>query len=85
MKAKRQSTVEPVFGTLTQFRGLRKINTIGIKQANKVMHMSAIAYNLKKYLKFISKTVKRDAKAMHHLWTILKSHLSLQISQLATL
>ena len=84
MKAKRQSTVEPVFGTLTQFRGLRKINTIGIKQANKVMHMSAIAYNLKKYLKFISKTVKSDAKAMHHLWTILKSHLSLQISQLAT-
>ena len=29
MKAKRQSTVEPVFGTLTQFMGLRKINTIG--------------------------------------------------------
>ncbi|VAW14726.1 Transposase, partial [hydrothermal vent metagenome] len=55
MKAKRQSTVEPVFGTLTQFRGLRKINTIGIKQANKVMHMSAIAYNLKKYLNFITK------------------------------
>ena len=83
MKAKRQSTVEPVFGTLTQFRGLRKINTLGIKQANKVMHMSAIAYNLKKYLKFISKTVKSDAKAMHHLWAILKSHFSLQISQLA--
>ncbi|MCK0132562.1 transposase, partial [Flavobacteriaceae bacterium F08102] len=50
MKLKRQSTVEPVFGTLTQFMGLRKINTIGIKQANKVMHLSAIAYNLKKYL-----------------------------------
>lgn len=30
MKAKRQSTVEPVLGTLTQFLGLRKINTIGI-------------------------------------------------------
>ncbi|MCF7567235.1 hypothetical protein L3X37_02495 [Sabulilitoribacter arenilitoris] len=25
MKAKRQSTVEPVFGTLTQFMGLRKL------------------------------------------------------------
>ncbi|WP_317048421.1 transposase [Confluentibacter sediminis] len=35
MKAKRLSTVEPVFGTLTQFMGLRKVNTIGIKQANK--------------------------------------------------
>ncbi|WP_108868569.1 IS1182 family transposase [Aquimarina aquimarini] len=58
MKAKRQSTVEPVFGTLTQFMGLRKINTIGIQQANKVMHLSAIAYNLKKYLKFINKKVK---------------------------
>ncbi len=83
MKAKRQSTVEPVFGTLTQFRGLRKINTIGIKQANKVMHMSAIAYNLKKYLKFISKKVKSDAKAMLHLWTVLKSYYSLQINELA--
>lgn len=58
MKGKRQSTVEPVFGTLTQFMGLRKINTIGIKQANKVMHLSAIAYNLKKYLKFTQKHVK---------------------------
>lgn len=62
MQRKRQSTVEPVFGTLTQFLGLRKINTIGIKQANKVMHLSAIAYNLKKYLKFNQKFVKSDIK-----------------------
>ncbi len=82
MKAKRQSTVEPVFGTLTQFRGLRKINTIGIKQANKVMHMSAIAYNLKKYLKFITKTVKSDAKAMHHLLAALKARFRLHINAL---
>jgi len=58
MKGKRQSTVEPVFGTLTQFMGLRKINTIGLQQANKVMHLSAMAYNLKKYLKFTQKRVK---------------------------
>ena len=58
MKGKRQSTVEPVFGILTQFMGLRKINTIGIEQANKVMHLSAIAHNLKKYLKFIEKRSK---------------------------
>ncbi len=64
MKAKRQSTVEPVFGTLTQFMGLRKINTIGIEQANKVMHLSAMAYNLKKYLKFITNTVKSDGKSL---------------------
>ncbi|GAA3523593.1 hypothetical protein GCM10022393_43080 [Aquimarina addita] len=61
MKAKRQATVETVFGMLTQFMGLRKINTIGIKQANKVMHLSAIAYNLKKYLKFTQKRVKSGA------------------------
>jgi len=64
MKGKRQATVEPVFGTLTQFMGLRKINTIGIKQANKVMHLSAVAYNLKKYLKFIEKRVKSEAGSL---------------------
>lgn len=64
MKAKRQSTVEPVFGTLTQFLGLRKVNTIGLKQANKCMHMAAMAYNLKKYLKFIEKRSKSKAKAL---------------------
>ena len=53
MKGKRQSTVEPVFGTLTQFLGMGKVNTLGIKQANKCMHLSATAYNLKKYLKYM--------------------------------
>jgi hypothetical protein len=72
MKAKRQSTVEPVFGTLTQFRGLRKINTIGIKQANKVMHLSAIAYNLKKYLKFTSKTVQSNAGILLEFFKLIK-------------
>jgi hypothetical protein len=61
MKGKRQSTVEPVFGTLTQFMGMRKINTIRLEQANKVMHLCAIAYNLKKYLKFEQKRVKSGA------------------------
>ena len=58
MKGKRQSTAER---TLTQFLGLRKINTIGLGQANKVMDFSAIAYNLKKYLKFIEKHSKSRA------------------------
>lgn len=52
MKTIRHSTVEPVFGTLTQFLAMRKVNTRGIHQANKVMLMAAMAYNLKKYLKF---------------------------------
>jgi len=64
MKRKRQSTVEPVFGTLTQFMGLRKINTLGIQQANKVMHLSAMAYNLKKYLKFTQKLARSEAKSL---------------------
>jgi hypothetical protein len=85
MKAKRQSTVEPVFGTLTQFMGLRKINTIGLQQANKVMHLSAMAYNLKKYLKFISKTVKSDAKTMHRFVLELKALFTPKIRALATL
>ncbi|MEO1010730.1 MAG: transposase [Bacteroidota bacterium] len=64
MKGKRQSTVEPVFGTLTQHMGLRKMNTIGLAQANKCMHLSAMAYNLKKYLKFGQKHTKSGASAL---------------------
>jgi len=64
MKAKRQSTVEPVFGTLTQFMGMRKVNTIRIGQANKCMMMAGIAYNLKKYLKFTQKMQKSKAKSL---------------------
>ena len=79
MKAKRQSTVEPVFGTLTQFMGLRKINTIGVQQANKVMLLFARAYNLKKYLKFMSKTVKIDAGMLHVYLHALKCTLRLKI------
>ncbi len=64
MKRKRQSTVEPVFGTLKEYMGLRKVNTLGIKQANKIMHLVAIAYNLKKYLKFVTKTAKSGARSL---------------------
>jgi hypothetical protein len=64
MKGMRQSTVEPVFGTLTQFLGMGKVNTLGLKQANKCMHLSAVAYNLKKYLKFIKNSPKSIAGAI---------------------
>jgi len=63
MKKKRQSTVEPVFGSLTSFYGLRKINTLGITQANKVMLLAATAYNLKKLLKFSEKQLKKYAQS----------------------
>jgi len=52
MKSKRSSTVEPVIGTLTQYLGMQKVNVRGLAQANKVMHMAATAYNLKKLLKW---------------------------------
>lgn len=52
MKKLRQSTVEPVLGTLINFLSMRRVNTRGIKQANKCMLMAAIAYNLKKMMKF---------------------------------
>ena len=49
----RSSTVEPVLGTLINFTGMRRIYTRGIKGANKFMLCAGIAYNLKKYMKFI--------------------------------
>ena len=78
MKGKRQSTVEPVFGTLNQFMGLRKINTIGLKQANKVMQMAAMAYNLKKYLKFTQKRVKSGAGMLALSFCLKKSVYKLE-------
>lgn len=41
-----------------------KNHTIGIQQANKCMQFSAIAYNLKKYLKFIEKRTKSGAASL---------------------
>ena len=52
MKKLRQSTVEPVLGTLINFMGLRRIWTRGIKSANKFMLGAAIAYNLKKWMNY---------------------------------
>lgn len=77
LKSKRQSTVEPVFGSLTQYFGMRKVNTIGIRQANKVMIMAGTAYNLKKYLKFIAKEAKSKIGG-------LKQTISNNIDQLLT-
>lgn len=60
MKKLRQSTVEPVLGTLINFMGLRRIWTRGKKQANKFMLGAAIAYNLKKWLNY--QPIKRITK-----------------------
>lgn len=63
-KAIRQSRVEPVFGTLTQHMGLRKVNVRGILGANKCMLMAAVAYNLKKLLKFTKNKSKSKTQGI---------------------
>lgn len=62
MKKLRQSTVEPVLGTLINFLGMRRINTRRIKNANKCIIMAAVAYNIKKLIKF--RTPKSISNAM---------------------
>ena len=72
----RSSTVEPAFGTLKNYTGLRRINTIGIENAHKGMTLSAIAYNLKKYMKFIAKKKKLSLSA--HLNPVLQYFYNLK-------
>lgn len=48
----RSATVEPVLGTLINFLNMKRLNTRGMKSANKHVLMSAMCYNLKKLLKF---------------------------------
>lgn len=52
MKKLRQSTVEPVLGTLINFLGMKRINTRGLKLANKCMILAAVAYNIKKMIRY---------------------------------
>jgi transposase len=79
MMSKRKSTVEPVFGTLTQFMGMRKVFTKGIKQANKVMLMSAVAYNIKKYLKFTQKLAQSNKQAAKAVLILFKVQIQVNI------
>lgn len=60
----RAGTVEPVFGSLINYYGLKKINTKGIQGAHKCMLMSATAFNLRKLMKFTSKKVNVKVQAM---------------------
>jgi len=64
MKRLRQSTVEPVLGTLINFMGLRRIWTRGKRQANKFMLGAATAYNLKKWLDHKERKLKIEVMAM---------------------
>jgi hypothetical protein len=69
----RSKTVEPVLGTLLNFMGMRRVNTRGIRQANKQIIMAAMAYNLKKYMKFNAKKVKINAIELDIITQSIKS------------
>lgn len=90
MKKLRQSTVEPVIGTLVNFLGMRRVNTRGLKLANKCLLMAAVCYNLKRLLKWtgngIENTERALAKLLFMLWLFLvlqgrKSRLGVAVSR----
>jgi transposase len=60
----RSSTVEPVIGTLVNYLAMKRVNTRGLEQANKCIITAAVAYNLKKLLKFKTNKGSAIAKAI---------------------
>lgn len=60
----RSKAVEPVLGTLINFMNMKRVNTRGTQQANKHVLMAAMTYNLKEYLKFITKKPKSQAQVV---------------------
>jgi hypothetical protein len=77
MKRLRQRTVEPVLGSLVDYYGLRKVNVRGKAGARKVMLMAAVAFNLKKYMKFTTKSTLSQAIALKVEWSIgIPKHFS---------
>lgn len=73
----RQSTVEPVIGTLVNYLGIKRVNTKGLIQANKCITMAAVAYNLKKMLKHRPKLVQSRLNMLKkHLTELLSTNIS---------
>ena len=70
MKRLRQQTVEPVLGSLVEYYGLRQLRVRGKAGAHKVMLMAAVAFNLKKYMKFTTKSTLRQAVALKVEWSL---------------
>lgn len=82
MRKLRQSTVEPVLGTLVNFLNMKRINARGINQANKHVLMAALAYNLKKYMNHSIKA--RNIKAIEVKDVIVNAILSTIYSLLSS-
>lgn len=64
LKKLRQSTVEPVIGTLVNQLGIKRVNVKGLSQANKCLTMAAIAYNLKKMLKYKPRLIQDNMPSL---------------------
>lgn len=71
MKKLRQATVEPVIGTLVNFLGMRRVNTRGLKLANKCLLMAAVCYNLKRLLKWMGEGIESTPKTLVWLLSVL--------------
>ena len=82
MRKLRQSTVEPVLGTLVNFLNMKRINARGISQANKHVLMAALSYNLKKYMNYSVKA--RNIKAMEIKGPLLNTIISAIYSLLSS-
>lgn len=76
MKKLRQSTVEPVLGTLINFLAMKRINTRGIKLANKCLIMAAVAYNIKKLIKFKTTNVLSNVMELDITHNLFNSHFT---------
>jgi hypothetical protein len=80
MKRKRSSTVEPVWGTLINFTGMKRLNARGLEAANKMLLLSATVYNLKKWLRFTApqsttKTMALLETKTEKGFSLIKNHL----------
>jgi hypothetical protein len=53
MKRRRMATVEPVFGSLLNYYGMKRANARGKQSAHKIMLIAACAYNLQKLISHI--------------------------------
>src|SRR5918993_310447 len=60
MKGLRMATVEPVFGSLLDYYGMKRANAKGKQAAHKFMLMATTAYNLHKLLVYFSHPKSND-------------------------
>jgi transposase len=78
----RQSTVEPVIGSLVNSFGIKRVNTKGLSQANKCLTMAAVAYNLKKMLKHKSRLCQDNIQSLKNALKMLNEAFLRRISDI---